>query len=184
MRTTRKLKFQFNTINLNSQKMSVTKQQLENAIPLYCVLSKLVVEFLEPCLDYEVPKCNHKIAFCTCGNTFEFRHPLYPSHARKKRILLEKFCPFCGEPNKHNSPDNPKWLQQGWRTKPPILEITKTFEQKHKIQIQIQTKKYLNCEHCDILAESSDHTYCSKCHHQLEWSAWPCGFSALIQNRN
>ena len=162
--------------------MSLTKQQLENVIPLYSVLSKLVVEFLEPCLDYDVAKCNHKIAWCTCGNTFEFRRPLYPYQARKKRILLEKFCPFCGAPNKHNSPDNPKWLHQGWRIKPSLLKITKVLESKQKIQIQ--TKKYLNCPHCDTLAESYDHKYCTKCQYKLEWSAWPCGFSALLQKQS
>ncbi len=161
--------------------MSLTKRQLENIIPLYSVLSKLVVEFLEPCLDYDVPKCNHKIAWCTCGNTFKFRRPLYPYQAREKRILLEKFCPFCGEANKHNSPDSPKWLHQGWRMKPSLLKITKVLKWKQKIQIK--TKPYLNCPHCDTLAESDDHQYCTKCQHKLEWSAWPCGFSALLQKQ-
>jgi hypothetical protein len=158
--------------------MALTKQQLENVIPLYSVLSKLVVEFLEPCLDYDVPKCNHKIAHCVCGNNFEFRYPLYPYHALRpkgRRVLLEKFCPFCGEPNKHKSPDSPKCLNQGWRMKPSLLKITKVLEWNQKIQIQ--TKKYLNCSNCDTLAESYDHKYCTKCQNKLEWSAWPCGIS-------
>ncbi len=161
--------------------MILTKQQLKEIIPLYSVLSGLVVEFLEPCLDYDVPKCNHKIAFCTCGNTFEFRHPLYPYHAKEKRILLEKFCAYCGEPNKHKSPDSPKWLHQGWRIKPSFLEMS--FLSKKK-KGRIQTKKYLNCSRCETLAESYDHTYCTLCRHKLEWSAWPCGFSALLQKQN
>ena len=159
--------------------MKTTKSQLKKIIPLYSDLTDLLLEFLEPCLDYDVPKCTHKIAHCVCGNNFDFRYPLYPYHAREKRILLEKFCPFCGEPNKHNSPDSPKWLHQGWRMKPSLLEMPAMLTNP----IQIQTKKYLNCSQCDTLAESYDHKYCTKCQHKLEWSEWPCGFSALLQKQ-
>jgi len=162
--------------------MALTKQQLKKNIPLYPVLSDLVVEFLEPCLDYSVPKCNHKIAFCICGNTFEFRHPLYPYHAKDKRILLEKFCSYCGEPNKHKSPDSPKWLHQEWRKKPSTSEMS-FLSRCQKTQGQIQTKKYLNCRRCATLAESYDHKYCTLCQHKLEWSAWPCDVSALLQKQ-
>ena len=163
--------------------MALTKQQLENVIPLYSVLSKLVVEFLEPCLDYDVPKCNHKIAWCTCGNTFEFRRPLYPYQARKKRILLEKFCPFCGAPNKHNSPDNPKWLHQGWRMKWDHCSVDKHLKRtKHSVAARRKIK-YLICPQCDTLAESYDHKYCSKCQYKLELSTWPYEFSALLQKK-
>ena len=160
--------------------MDQIKQQLVDHSPLYSVLVDVITEYLEPCLDYDVPNCNHKIAFCTCGNTFEFRHPLYPDHAREKRILLEKFCPFCGAPNKHNSPDSPKWLHQGWRMKPSTLEMS--FLPRRQKKGQSQTKKYLSCPRCETLAESYDHKYCTKCQYKLEWSAWPCIFSALMQN--
>ena len=170
-------------LSTSTNKMALTKQQLENVIPLYSVLSKLVVEFLEPCLDYDVPKCNHKIAHCVCGNNFEFRYPLYPYHALRpkgRRVLLEKFCPYCGAPNKHNSPDSPKWLHQGWRMKPSTLEMS--FLSRRQKKVQSQTNKYLSCPRCETLAESYDHKYCTKCQYKLEWSAWPCIFSALMQN--
>ena len=74
--------------------MDQIKQQLVDHSPLYSVLVDVITEYLEPCIDYDVPKCNHKIAFCVCGNTFDFRYPLYPYHAREKRILLENFWGF------------------------------------------------------------------------------------------
>ena len=145
--------------------MDKIKQQLQAYSPLYSVLTDRVIEFLEPCLDYDVPKCNHKIAFCTCGNSFQFRHPLYPSNAREKRILLEKFCPYCGEPNRHNSPDSPKWLHQGWRMKREPSWTAEKRSQKN----QMPTKKYLNCPYCEAVAESYDHKYCTQCPHKLKW---------------
>ena len=155
--------------------MDQIKRQLGENSPLYSVLVDVITEYLEPCLDYDVPKCTHKIAFCSCGNTFAFRYPLYPDHARKKRILLEKFCPYCGEPNKHNSPDSPKWLHQGWRMTPSWSDV------KRQPQYQSYPKKYLSCPRCEILAESYEHKYCTTCQHKLEWKAWPYIFSALKQ---
>jgi len=145
--------------------MALTKHQLKETIPLYSVLADLIIEFLDPCLDYDVPHCNHKIAFCICGHTFEFRYPLYPSSAREKRILIEKFCPYCGKPNKHKSPDNPKWLHHGWRMNPSWSA------EERQPQFQNQTKKYIKCNKCATLAESYTYKYCTKCPHQLMWSA-------------
>ena len=175
----KKMKYIFNiTSKLNKQQMEQIKQQLEEYSPLYSILVDLVTGFLEPCLDYDVPKCNHKIAHCVCGNIFEFRHPLYPAHARGKRVLVEKFCPYCGAPNKHNSPDSPNWLQQGWRILPSTLEIPFLSRQlsSNKSLSQHTKKKYLNCSWCATRAESYDHKYCTKCQHKLTWSAWPCTF--------
>ena len=75
--------------------MTMSKSELKKSIPLYSDLAELLLEFLEPCLDYDVPKCTHKNAFCQCGNIFEF-HGV-------KNILLENFCPFCGRANPHKS---------------------------------------------------------------------------------
>ena len=37
----------------------MTFSQLKSNIPLYSDLAGLVLEFLEPCVDYDVPKCTH-----------------------------------------------------------------------------------------------------------------------------
>ena len=66
--------------------MTMSKSELKKSIPLYSDLAELLLEFLEPCLDYDVPKCTHKNAFCQCGNIFEF-HGV-------KNILLENYM-FC-----------------------------------------------------------------------------------------
>ncbi len=152
--------------------MAPTKQQLKETIPLYSVLTDLIIDFLEPCIDYDVPYCNHKIAFCMCGYIFEFRYPLYPDSAREKRILIEKFCPSCSKPNKHKSPNNLKWLKHGWRMNPSwsAEECQPQFQgapRRHG-----QTKNYLKCSKCVTLAESYTHKYCIKCHYPLIWSFW------------
>ena len=156
------------------KKMGATKQELKQIIPLYSVLTDLVLEFLEPCLDYDVPKCNHHIAFCSCGNNFEFRHPLYPLSARGKRVLVENFCPYCGNPNKHQTPDSPACLRQGWRipfpSSPPSRDTDFCSWEPHG---GIPQAKYLTCPHCTAQAESFHHTYCSGCGRRLEWNLSP-----------
>lgn len=37
----------------------MTYAHLKSSIPLYSALACLVLEFLEPCVDYDVPKCTH-----------------------------------------------------------------------------------------------------------------------------
>lgn len=130
-----------------------TKQQLKESIPLYSDLASLVIEFLEPCIDYAASKCNHKIAFCRCGNTFDFR----PRQALRRpfisfsteRFLLEKFCPFCAAPNKHYTKE----------------DVQLSF------QFQVGKKNLVKCPHCHKFAESYDHNYCTACsvklHHAL-----------------
>ncbi len=144
--------------------MKKTRKEIAEAIPLYPVLSSLVIDYLEPCLDYSVPRCEHKIAFCLCGNSFMFRSPLYPLHARTKRVLMEKFCPICGSPNFHESPDSPKWLRHGWRMDARVLPCSENPRRR-------LTKKYLSCSKCRLLAEASDHTYCMLCQARLRWTA-------------
>ena len=128
--------------------MKMTYSQLKSSIPLYSDLAGLVLEFLEPCLDYSLPKCIHtnkRYAFCHCGNVFEFRSSWNDS----ERILLEKFCPFCGTPNPHKT----RILEN----EPPFL---------------VRTKNYLKCICCSKHAESYDHKFCSTCQHKLDWVSW------------
>lgn len=120
------------------------KQLLFEFGGLYDVVSKKVLDFLEPCLDYDVPRCHHKIAFCECGNTFDFRESILTP----EKFIVEKFCPFCGVINKHNT------LRQEGPFSIPVLVRAKTF---------------LKCVRCSKHAESYDHKYCSACQHILEW---------------
>ena len=115
--------------------MTPTKSQLKKIIPLFSDLSDLLLEFLEPCLDYSVSTCTHKNAFCQCGNIFKFN--------RSERILLEKFCPFCGTANPHKS-----------KIREDLLFL-------------VRSKKYLGCPRCSKHAESYDHKFCSACQHKL-----------------
>ena len=134
--------------------MDQIKQQLEDHSPLYSVLIDLVAEFLEPCLDYDVSNCNHKKAFCSCGNTFQFR-----SLARGERIWLEKFCPYCGEPNKHNSLDY--YFSQGdWSN--------------GQSQFQSRPGKHFICPRCAAFIDFYGYKYCTQCRHKLKWRAQLC----------
>ena len=155
--------------------MDQIKRALVDNSPLYPVLADVVTAYLEPCLDYDVLKCNHKVAFCVCGNTFEFRRPLYPAHARGKRVLVEKFCPHCGEPNPHKSPDDPKWLQRGWwmaQEKRKALKAWTSWNGGIRVEPP-RGKEHLKCPRCETRAESYDHIYCTACQHKLEWAPRP-----------
>ena len=118
--------------------MNISKTQIKKILPLYSDLADLLLEFLEPCLDYEVPNCTHKNAFCQCGNIFEFH-----SRFDEKKILLEKFCPFCGTANPHKS----RIREDG--------------------RFLVRTKKHLGCPRCSKHAESYEHKFCSVCQHKL-----------------
>ncbi len=122
--------------------MKISKIQFKKIIPLYSDLANLLLEFLEPCLDYDVDECTHKNAFCQCGNIFEFQTNFFSG----KKILLEKFCPFCGTPNAHKS----RIREDGT----PRLVL-------------VRTKKYLGCPRCSKHAESYQHKFCSVCQHKL-----------------
>ncbi len=113
-----------------------TLLHLKKSIPLCSDLTNLLVGFLEPCLDYSVPKCTHEVALCRCG----FVYQVYENILREK-FLLEKFCPMCSRPNPHNTPHN---------------------IHAHPIPILLRTTR-LNCTHCDKTAESYDHKFCSGC---------------------
>ena len=130
--------------------MAQTKQQLKESIPLYSDLAEYVLKFLEPCLDYDVPKCTHEIAFCQCGNTFEFHSIWFAKNCPK--VLLEKFCPFCGTANPH-------------KTKIPEFE---QLEDGRSFPFLVRSKKYLVCSYCEKHAESYDHKFCSACQHKLK----------------
>ena len=132
------------TDDIARKKMSPT--ELKKILPLYTVLSELVLGFLDPCFDYSTPKCRHKKAFCRCGNEFEFRESRF---IHSERILLENFCPFCGTPNPHKT----RILEN----EPPFL---------------VRTKNYLKCICCSKHAESYDHKFCSTCQHKLDWVSW------------
>lgn len=119
--------------------MVSTKPQLQKIVPLYSDLVDLLVEFLEPCIDYTVPKCTHKNAFCRCGYLFEFRS----SVLAPERVLLEQFCPFCGTPNPHKTNS-----LNGF----PFL---------------VRAKKHLACPRCFKHASSYEHRFCSSCQHKL-----------------
>ena len=116
--------------------------QLKSAIPLYPDLSVLVLEYLEPCLDYSVPKCPHAKAFCPCGNEYEFRQSWF---TQGEKTLLEKFCPLCGTENPHKTTS----LQD------PLFLV--------------RTKKNLACPQCKKHAASYGHKFCSGCKHELAW---------------
>ena len=120
--------------------MKTTKSQLKKIIPLYSDLTDLLLEFLEPCLDYDVAECTHKNAFCRCGNIFEFQTNRFGGGQN----LVEKFCPFCGTANPHKS---------------RIREDGCFF---------VRTKNHLRCPRCLKHAESYKHSYCSSCQHKYE----------------
>ncbi len=119
----------------------MSNSQLKKIIPLYSDLAELLLEFLEPCLDYDVAECTHKNAFCQCGNIFKFQTNLFGG----EKILLEKFCPFCGTPNPHKS----RIPEDGTRL------------------VLVRAKKRLGCPHCLKHAESYEHKFCSACQHKL-----------------
>lgn len=120
--------------------MKTTKAQLKKIIPLYSDLTDLLLEFLEPCLDYDVVECTHKNTFCQCGNIFEFK----TNFINKEKILLEKFCPFCGTENPHHS------------------RIQEDFG-----LALVRAKKHLGCPRCLKRAESYEHKFCSVCQYKL-----------------
>ena len=122
--------------------MASTQQQLKQIIPLYSDLFNLLLEFLEPCLDYSVSTCVHKNAFCPCGNVFEF----HSFHSEK--FLLERFCPFCRTSKPHQS----------------IIRLNN--------RVLVRAKKHLGCPRCSKQAESYDHKFCSDCQHKLAPIVW------------
>ena len=65
----------------------MTYSQLKSSIPLYSDLACLVLEFLEPCVDYDVPKCTH--VQCVGCN----RHV---GEIRRGGGCTVDVCRFCG----------------------------------------------------------------------------------------
>ena len=137
------------------QQMDQIKRQLEDHSPLYPVLVDQVAEFLEPCLDYVVSHCNHKKAFCPCGNTFLFR-----DLAGGKRVWLEKFCPHCGEPNKHNSLD--------------YYSPVGSWKSVLSHNFQSRPGKHFLCPRCAAFIDFYGYKYCTQCRHKLKWRAQLC----------
>ena len=131
--------------------MKTTKAQLKKIIPLYSDLTDLLLEFLEPCLDYDVAECTHKNTFCQCGNIFEFKINLI----NREKILLEKFCPFCGTENPHHS-------RIQMQPKSPYCDYS--FGGGLAL---VRAKKHLGCPRCLKRAESYEHKFCSVCQHKL-----------------
>ncbi len=85
-------------------------------------------------------KHRQKYFFCQCGNIFEFKTNLI----NREKILLEKFCPFCGTENPHHS------------------RIQEDFG-----LALVRAKKHLGCPRCLKRAESYEHKFCSVCQHKL-----------------
>ncbi len=135
------------------KQMNQLKRHLEDHSPLYSVLIDQVVDFLEPCVDYDVFNCTHKNAFCSCGNIFQSR-----GHAGGGRVWLEKFCPWCGAPNKHNPPG-----RQSGSTRLP--------------QFQSRPGKYFFCPQCAAFVNCVEYKYCPQCRHKLKWRARLCSIS-------
>ena len=65
----------------------MTFSQLKSNIPLYSDLAGLVLEFLEPCVDYDVPKCTHIQCVVCNRHVGEIR--------RGGRCTID-ICRFCG----------------------------------------------------------------------------------------
>ena len=115
---------------------------------LYSDLTDLLTEFLEPCLDYSVPKCPHEKAYCHCGHNFEFHDSppinFFPDDERSsvssKKYLWEKFCPLCSRPNQHKT-----------ETPPPLFPGP------------LRRSTHLTCKSCYNTAEDYGHQFCSAC---------------------
>jgi len=120
--------------------------QLKESIPLYSDLTDLLIEFLEPCLDYSVPQCTHEVAFCQCGNTFQFHENWTPT---SKKFLLEKFCPFCAMPNPHKT--GMPCSQDNIPNRPIFRRTT-----------------HLQCRRCNNTIESYAHKFCSACQNPID----------------
>ncbi len=110
---------------------------------LYDDLIDLLLEFLDPCLDYSVPKCTHDVAFCTCGQIFNFRQI---GESTSDKVLVENYCPFCARPNPH-------------KTSTPCYQGV-------PIPVLVRTT-HLHCGRCNKTAESYNHKFCSICQHTL-----------------
>ena len=68
----------------------MTYSQLKSSIPLYSDLACLVLEFLEPCVDYSVPKCTHIQCVLCNRHVGEIR----PSGSGGSCTV--DICRFCG----------------------------------------------------------------------------------------
>ena len=69
------------------EQASYSYSQLISFIPLYSVLADLVLEFLEPCVDYDIPICTH-LRCVKCN-----RHV---GEIRQGEGCTVDVCKFCG----------------------------------------------------------------------------------------
>ena len=132
--------------------MSCSKLQLKQSIPLYSDLADLLIEYLEPCMDYASSKCQHGSPQCKCGHHYHFHEVFWNDMNGWEKILLENFCPFCGSPNTHKTP------------KP------KGDENSGIYPVFLTRSTHLNCPNCYKNAESYDHRFCSACQTPLKTS--------------
>jgi len=110
---------------------------------LYSDLTDLLIEFLEPCLDYSVSKCTHEVAFCKCGHRYKFYHSFFSG----EKYLWDKFCPFCSRPNPHKTEIQHPSFFPG-----PLVRST-----------------HLTCNICKKSAESYAHKFCNACQTPYGW---------------
>ena len=125
----------------------MTYSQLKQNIPLYSDLADLLIEYLEPCLDYTTSKCMHKEPYCKCGHRYKFHEVFWNATNQWEKILLENFCPFFAAPNTH-----------------------KTLKPKNSgiYPILLTRSTHLNCPSCNKNVESYAHLFCSACQTSLK----------------
>lgn len=89
--------------SINTNITMGTYSQIKQSIPLYSDLAELLLEYLEPCLDFKTSKCLHKEPYCKCGYRYEFNDSFSSASNQWEKILLENFCPICAAPNNHTT---------------------------------------------------------------------------------
>lgn len=77
----------YQVLDLEEEEPKTTYAQFKSSIPLYSVLADHVLEFLEPCVDYDMPTCTHlKCVKCN-------RHV---GEIRQGEGCTVDVCKFCG----------------------------------------------------------------------------------------
>ena len=124
-----------------------TYSQIKQSIPLYSDLAELLLEYLEPCLDFKTSKCLHKEPCCKCGYRYEFHDSFSSDSNQWEKILLENFCPICAAPNNHTTLKN---------------------DRGGLFSIPLRRSTHRNCKRCNNSAESYSHKFCRRCQTTFE----------------
>ena len=133
--------------SINTNITMGTYSQIKQSIPLYSDLAELLLEYLEPCLDFKTSKCLHKEPYCKCGYRYEFNDSFSSASNQWEKILLENFCPICAAPNNHT---------------------TLKIDSGGLFSIPLRRSTHLNCKRCNNSAESYSHKFCSRCQAPFE----------------